>query len=138
MVNSALHLIVSIDVDGVSIEGDAGGVAISSEVVDDKFEFNSTIRGENILRLNSGELKRPVLNGNNLGSQVSNVGLRAALERINSLLGEVAWDVEIVISNQEVRMRFLNIALDGSLSDLIGNFGEVTVVVENKGVKVFE
>lgn len=134
MVNSALHLIVSIDVDGVSIEGDAGGVAISSEVVDDKFEFNSTIRGENILRLNSGELKRPVLNGNNLGSQVSNVGLRAALERINSLLGEVAWDVEIVISNQEVRMRFLNIALDGSLSDLIGNFGEVTVVVENKGV----
>lgn len=138
MVNSALHLIVSIDVDGVSIEGDAGGVAISSEVVDDKFEFNSTIRGENILRLNSGELKRPVLNGNNLGSQVSNVGLRAALERINSLLGEVAWDVEIVISNQEVRMRFLNIALDGGLSDLIGNFGEVTVVVENKGVKVFE
>jgi len=138
LVNSALHLIVSIDVDGVSIEGDAGGVAISSEVVDDKFEFNSTIRGENILRLNSGELKRPVLNGNNLGSQVSNVGLRAALERINSLLGEVAWDVEIVISNQEVRMRFLNIALDGSLSDLIGNFGEVTVVVENKGVKVFE
>lgn len=130
LVNKRFHLVISVDILGMSVQGDAARV-VSGELVDDQFELNTTVGGEDVLRFDSGELKRPVLDGDDLGSQVSDVGIGARLEFIDGLLGEVARNVEVVIGDEEVRVRFLDIALDGGLSDLVGNLGEVTTVLED-------
>jgi hypothetical protein len=136
LVNESLHLIVSVDVERVSIQGDALGLVVGGlERVDDEFELNTTVGGENILGFDSCEFKGPVHDENNLGSEIGDIHVGVvALEVVDSLLGEVARNVEEIIGNQEVWVRFLNEALDWGLSDFVWDLGEVSLVLEDERV----
>lgn len=64
-VDKVLHLVISVDVQRMSVERD-GGVVGGLETVDDQLELNTSVRGEDVLGSNLGELEGPVGDENNL------------------------------------------------------------------------
>lgn len=85
-----------------------------------------------------GKLEGPVLDENNFSSQIGDVNIWSfGLELINGFLGEVTWNVEVVVSDEEVWEAFLDVALD-LVVHLAEDFGNIATVFEHFAVKKFE
>jgi len=134
--DEGLDLIVSVEVEWVSGEGSI--TLLDLEGLDDEFDLNSGVGGEDGSGVDLGDLHGPFLKDEGLGFQVGDVDVGELIfELINCFFGEVAWDVEIVISYKEMWEGFLDEASDLLLWDVLLNVGEVSTL-EDVGVELFE
>jgi hypothetical protein len=115
-----------------------GGTLGGLEAVDNQLKLNTSIRGEDVLGLDLGELERPVVDDNNLGSQIGDGSFVGCLVAIDSLFGEIARDVEVIIGDKEVGVRLLNVALDWDLLYFVWDLGEISTVLKNGRIKILE
>jgi hypothetical protein len=140
LVNEGLHLIVTVEVVGMTVEADLiTASSLDLEGVHDKLELNTTVGGENVLRLNASKLERPLFDENDSRSEISHINVGVlSLELVNGLLREIAGNVEEVIGDKEVRRGLLNEALERGLLNFLGDLAEVTTVLEDERVEVLE
>jgi len=140
LVDEGLHLVVSVEVVRVTVKRDlvTGGV-VDLERVHDKLELNTSVGGEDVLRLDASKLEGPVGDEDDSRSEVGHVNVRVLrLELVDGLLGEVARNVEEIIGDKEVRRGLLDEALEGGLLNLLGDLGEVATALEDKRVEILE
>jgi len=102
---------------------------------DDQFKFNTGIACENTGGVNLCKFELPVLDDDDLGFQVSDVDVGVfGFEVLNRFLGEIAWDVEVVVSDKEVWETFFDVAFD-LVVHLSLDSSDISTVFENFGVK---
>jgi len=135
VLDEGLHLVVSEEVDWVSGEG---GLFLllgdGLEALDDKSDFESTVGGEDVGGVDLVHLEGPVADDDDSGSEVGDVEVgELGVELVNSLLGEVAGDVEEAVGDEEVGEGLLDVALDGLLGD-----GAISSVSEHVRVELLE
>mgnify|MGYP003331193421 CR=1 FL=1 len=134
--DQGLDLIVSVEVEWVS--GERSITLLNLEGLDDELDLDSGVGGEDGSGVDLGDLHAPLLEDEGLGLQVGNVDVGELIfELINCFLREVAWNVEVVISHEEMGEGLLNEASNLLLWDALLDVGEVSSLKDGS-VKIFE
>lgn len=95
VLDNSLHLVISVDVDGVSSGNDLL-VKVGLEGVDNESNLKTSVGGEDGRGVNLSHLKGPVGDEDNVVLQISDVdGWVLISELLNSSIGEVAWHIEV-------------------------------------------
>lgn len=138
VLDESLDFIISVDVNWPS--GEHNFTANHwFEGFDDEFDLNTTVRGEVSGGVGLNHLEGPVGDEDDLGFEVGDLHVRVlGGELIDGLLGEVAWEVEEVVSDEEVWESFLDIALDLLLWDGVSELGEIATDLEDFVVELLE
>jgi len=138
VLDESLDFIISVDVNGPS--GEHNFTANHwFEGFDDELDFDTTVGGEVSGRVGLNHLEGPVGDKNNLGLEVGDLHVRVlGAEFVNCLLGEIAWEVEEVVGDEEVWESLLDVALDLFLWDAIGELGEISSDLEDFVVELLE
>lgn len=137
VLDGGLEFVVSVEIDWVS-----GGVESLLEVwlewVDDESGLEVSIRSEDLSGVDLSELNWPVVNHDNLVSQVYDVDIgELGVEFRDGLLGEVWGNEEVAVGDEEMWVWFLDVALEGFLQ-VVGHLAEVATVVEEFSVELLE
>lgn len=137
VLDNSLELVVSEQVGGVS-GGVQSFVELGSEGLDHKSDFEVGVGSENLGGVHSAHLERPVVDDHDLVVQVNDVDLGELLvELSDGFLGEVGSDEEEAIGHEEVRVSFLDVALEWAL-EILGELAEVTALVDQLGEELLE
>ena len=108
--DQGLDGLISVDVVWVSVKVEV--LLHEGELVGNQFDLNSGVGGE-VVVVGLGHLDRPVLDLDGLGLEVDDVDVwELRFEIINGFLGEVKSDEVVVVSDKEVRVRFLNVDVE--------------------------
>lgn len=107
------------------------------EAVNNKADFETGVAGEDAVAVDLLEFKRPVGDQDDLLEEVADLGgWELLFEIVESSLGEVGWDVEEGVADQEVGGSLLDENLEHLLA--VANLGGVTVVVDEVGKESLE
>lgn len=137
VLDDGLELVISEEIDGIS-----GWVKsflkVRFEWVHNQANLQVGIWCEYFGRVDFSELEWPVVNDDNFVVEINDVNVGELLMEFSySLLGEVSCDKEVAIGDEEMRVWFFNVALEGLLQ-ILGDFVEVTSLVEHFCEKLFE
>jgi len=113
LLDGSLNFAISVNVRWMGGKDNLVAILDNIESVSDKSDLDSTVGGEDSLRVNLVHLKVPVSDHDAASLKISNVSIWVlGGELINSFLGEINLSVVSVIRNKEVWEGFLNIASD--------------------------
>jgi len=136
LLDGSLNFAISIKVRWMGGKDELVAILDSAESVSDKSDLDSTVGGEDSLRVNLVHLKMPVGDCDAASLKIGNVSSWVlGGEIINGFLGEINLSVVSVIRNKEVWEGFLNIAFD--VLGLLGS-RDFASVVEHGGNELFE
>lgn len=137
VLDNSLELVVSEQIGGVS-GGVQSLVQLGSEGLDHKSHFKVGVGSEHLGGVDSAHLERPVVDDDYLVVEVHDVHLGELLVELgDGLLGEVRGNEEETIGHEEVRVSFLDVALEGAL-EILGELAEVTALVDEFGEELLE
>jgi hypothetical protein len=140
VLDSSLEFIVTVKVDGVA-SGVEFLIKTGLESVHNKADFEAVVGGEDLVGVDTLELKRPLGNEHNLLGKVTELtGRVLLLELVKSTLGEVGGHVEERVGDEEVGGSFLDEDLDVGLASggILEKLGGITVGVDEVREKFFE
>ena len=138
VLDNGLHLVVSVDVNGVAGRNDLL-VKVGLEGVDDESNLEAGVGGEDGGGVDSSHLKGPVGDEDNVVLQIGNVdGWVLVSEFLNSGLGEVARHVEVGVGDEEVGVGLLDENLKQLLGKVLRELAGITTSLEHLVVKVLE
>jgi len=103
------------------------------EALDDESNLNPEVGSEHVHGIDSMNFKIPLGDHDNVIFEVCNLEIsELGLEIIDCLFGEVAWNIEEAISNQEVWETLLDVALDLLLGvSLCEQLGDLSPIFDN-------
>lgn len=137
VLNNSLHLVISEQIDGVSL-GAQFLLEVRLEWLHDQSDFQVGVGSENLSGVHFLHLEAPVVKHDNLLSEIGNAHIGEFLSEFSqSFLSEVGGNEEITICDKEMGESFLDVALDGFL-EVFADLAEVTTLIEHFSVELLE